>query len=239
MTILAEPPGRPTASIWLYAARGLIPGCWSGTSILMIRKSSVFTGNRDLRLAVDRTIRRFWINRCEKRSRRKGIGGLTDPRADLLRFAGPDMADADIINIHKTEHFVDLPSLAGIPARRKPVVFTLHDLSPITGGCDYPGSCERFTKSCGSCPVLNSGHRENDYSRKIFQMRQAAYGTRFPEEFALVANSRWTLEKARRSGLTAGRRAELIHYGLDQSIYQPENRGIARVKLWGSARTNR
>jgi glycosyltransferase involved in cell wall biosynthesis len=188
----------------------------------------VFTGNRDLRSRVERTLRRAWIHRLEKQSRVKGIGGLTDPRADLLRSAVEEMAGADIINLHKTERFADVPALlASLPAN-KPVVLTLHDLSPITGGCDYPGSCERFVNSCGSCPLLGS-QRENDYSRNIFRMRQVAYGARL--NFAFVANSRWTLDNIQRSGLAAGQRAELIHYGLDQSIYQPENRAVAREAL--------
>jgi glycosyltransferase involved in cell wall biosynthesis len=187
----------------------------------------IFTGSRDLSSRVNRTIRRAWINHCQKKSRASGKIGLTDPRADLLRFAVSEMEDADIINIHKTEYFADIPALlASLPAA-KPVVITLHDLSPITGGCDYPGSCERFTNACGACPLLDS-HQEDDYSRKIFQMRQAAYATRSERNFAFVANSQWTLENARRSGLTRDTQSELIHYGLDQTIYSPANRAVTR-----------
>jgi len=184
-----------------------------------------YTGPRDLWSRADRTLRRAWINHREKQSRASGIAGLTDPRADLLRTAVPELADADIINLHKTEHFADVPALLACLPASKPVVITLHDLSPITGGCDYPGECDRFTKQCGRCPLLGA-HREQDYSRMIFQKRQAAYGTR--QNFALAANSQWTWENARRSGLTAGCRNEVIHYGLDQTIYHPENRAIAR-----------
>lgn len=190
----------------------------------------VFTGDHDWLSRMDRTIRRTWIGHCEKRSRVKAIGGLTDPRADLLRFAGPEMTNVDIINIHKTEHFADLPALLASLPSDKPVVVTLHDLSPITGGCDYPGSCERFINTCGSCPLLGISP-ENDYSRKIFRLRQTAYRRRLPEKLAFVANSRWTLANAQRSGLTAPHRCELIHYGLDQSIYHPENRAVARAAL--------
>jgi glycosyltransferase involved in cell wall biosynthesis len=190
----------------------------------------VFTGDRDWSSRVLRTIRRAWIGHREKSSRVSDKIGLTDPRADLLRFAGPEMADADIINFHKTERFVDLPALfASLPAS-KPVVITLHDLSPITGGCDYPGNCKRFMQTCGSCPMLDS-QQENDYSREIFKVRQAAYGTRDKRKLALAANSRWTLENARSSGLTANCPAEVIHYGLDQDVYHPRNRAIAREAL--------
>jgi glycosyltransferase involved in cell wall biosynthesis len=193
-------------------------------------KVQAYTGNRDLRSRMDRTIRRAWINHCEKKSGINGKIGLTDPRADLLRFTAPEMADVDIINIHKTEYFADIPALLASMPASKPVVITLHDLSPITGGCDYPGSCERFKNGCGECPLLDT-HQENDYSRKIFKMRQNAYAMRLPEKFALVANSRWTLENIKRSGLTAGRRAELIHLALDQNIYKPAHRTIAREAL--------
>jgi glycosyltransferase involved in cell wall biosynthesis len=187
----------------------------------------VFTGNRDLHSRIDRAVRRAWIARGEKQSRTNGKIGLTDPRADLLRQAVPEMLDADVINIHKTEYFADIPALLPSLPANKPVVITLHDLSPLTGGCDYPGNCERFTNACGHCPQVMAAS-ENDYSRKIFRLRQAAYGSRPQHNFALVANSRWTLEKAGRSGLVAGRRAELIHYGLDQNIYHAHHRAVAR-----------
>jgi glycosyltransferase involved in cell wall biosynthesis len=190
----------------------------------------VFVGNRDWSSRIQRTIRRSWINHLEKKSHASGKIGLTDPRADLLRFAVTEMAGADVINFHKTEHFADIPALlASLPAT-KPVVVTLHDLSPITGGCDYPGNCDRFKNSCGACPMLDS-RQEDDYSRKIFALRQAAYATRDKKKFALAANSRWTLENARRSGLTANCRGEVIHYGLDQEVYHPRNRAIAREAL--------
>jgi glycosyltransferase involved in cell wall biosynthesis len=73
--------------------------------------------------------------------------------------------------------------------------------------------------------------RQNDYSRKIFGMRRAAYDTRRKNNFAFVANSQWTLENAKRSGLTSCYRTELIHYGLDQDIYCPRDRAVARQAL--------
>jgi hypothetical protein len=114
--------------------------------------------------------------------------GLTDPRADLLRDVGPEISEADVINIHKVQHFVDLPALLRRLPPSKPVVITLHDLSPITGGCDYPGSCRRFEASCGCCPIMDS-HRAGDYSHRIFRMKEMAYSRPSRERLAFVANS--------------------------------------------------
>ena len=155
---------------------------------------------------------------------------MNDPRADLLRSVDRRIAEADVINIHKVEHFVDLPALLGRLPPSKPVVVTLHDLSPITGGCDYPGSCRRFEAACGCCPIMNS-HRPNDYSRRIFRMKEMAYSGPSRERLAFVANSFWSGEKARLSALTKDRKVEVIHYGLDQTVYSPQKRRESREAL--------
>jgi glycosyltransferase involved in cell wall biosynthesis len=190
--------------------------------------ANVFAGKRDWFHRINRTIRRSWIARLEQQSRAKGTSGLTDPRADLLREATPDMAEADVINLHKTERFADTTTLLAALPPEKPMVITMHDISPVTGGCDYPGGCERFFNSCGCCPLLaNAGER--DYSRKIFQWRRLAYATREAKHFAFVANSHWTRRMAVSSGLASASRVEVIHYGLDHSVYSPQRRAEARA----------
>ena len=193
----------------------------------------VYLGDRVFFHRASRVLRRTWIDHQEKRSRRFGgmvVCGLTDPRADLLRNIGPEISEADVINIHKVQHFVDLPALFQHLAPSKPVVITLHDLSPITGGCDYPGSCHRFQAMCGCCPIMDS-HRAGDYSHRIFRMKEMAYSRPLRERLVFVANSVWSGEKAKLSALTKGRRVEVIHYGLDQSVYSPRKRREAREAL--------
>ncbi len=180
-----------------------------------------------------RVLRRAWISYQEERSRKRGreiICGLNDPRADLLRTVDGRIAEADVINIHKVEHFVDVPALLPRLGSSKPVVITMHDLSSITGGCDYPGSCRRFEQSCGHCPVIDS-RRSADYSHRIFGMKKAAYSEPLPNRMTFVANSRWSAACARASGLSRGRRIDVIHYGIDQKVYSPRKRLEARAAL--------
>ncbi len=194
---------------------------------------AAYSGDRVFFWRASRVLRRTWIDYQEKRSRnssREIMCGLTDPRADLLRAVSPEISEADVINIHKVQHFVDLPALFQLLPPSKPVVITLHDLSPITGGCDYPGSCRRFQARCGCCPIMDS-HRAGDYSHRIFRMKEMAYSRPSREGLAFVANSFWSGEKARLSGLTRGKRVEVIHYGLDQIVYSPQKRREARQAL--------
>jgi glycosyltransferase involved in cell wall biosynthesis len=194
---------------------------------------AVYLGDPGFFCRASRVLRRTWIDYQEKRSRTpdgKVMWGLTDPRADLLRDVGPEISGADVVNIHKVQHFVDVPAVLRYLPPSKPVVITLHDLSPITGGCDYPGSCRRFEAACGCCPIMNS-HRPNDYSRRIFRMKEMAYLRPSRERLAFVANSVWSGEQARLSALTKGRTVEVIHYGLDQDVYSPRKRPEAREVL--------
>jgi glycosyltransferase involved in cell wall biosynthesis len=62
-------------------------------------------------------------------------------------------------------------------------------------------------------------------------MKRSAYSTRSPERFVFVANSHWSAEMAKSSGLVAGSRVEIIHYGLDQYVYSPQKRREAREAL--------
>ena len=126
--------------------------------------------------------------------------------------------------------FVDLPAFLSRLGSSKPIVVTMHDLSAITGGCDYPGSCARFEASCGRCPIIGSKFPA-DYSHRIFRMKQKAYRALAPTQLTFVANSRWSAEHASRSGLVNGTAVELIHYGIDQRIYNPERRQEAREAL--------
>src|SRR6266404_3531334 len=192
-----------------------------------------YVGNSNAAHRAARVVRRAWISYKEKQSRRgcrKIICGLNDPRADLLRSVDRQIAEADVINIHKVQHFVDVPAVLRYLPPSKPVVITLHDLSPITGGCDYPGSCRRFEAACGCCPIMNS-HRPNDYSRRIFRMKEMAYLRPSRERLAFVANSVWSGEQSRHSALTKGRKVEVILYALDQDVYSPRKRRKAREAL--------
>jgi glycosyltransferase involved in cell wall biosynthesis len=190
----------------------------------------VFFGNRGLIHRIHRTLIRSGISYLRKKNRSHGSAVLTDPRADLIRKPTTEMLEADVINFHKTEKFVDIISIFSVLPPEKPIVLTLHDISPMSGGCDYPGDCVKFMERCGKCPILKSTY-DNDYSRKIFHLRQSAYFTRNSNRFALVANSQWTSWMAKKSSLTRSFRINVINLCLDGEVYSPELRSESRLAL--------
>ena len=60
----------------------------------------------------------------------------------------------DIIHLHwVAAGFIRIETLAKI---NKPIIWTLHDSWAFTGGCHITFDCNKYIKSCGCCPTLNS-----------------------------------------------------------------------------------
>lgn len=135
---------------------------------------------------------------------------------------------ADIINLHWMAFFVDYPTFFQSIPNKKPVVWTLHDMNPFTGGCHYTTGCGRFTQGCGACPqVSNSG--PNDISKRAFQLKKKLYRHK---NLTVVTPSRWLSREAQRSHVFSPKtRFEVIPYGLETEVYHPVNKPLARHEL--------
>src|SRR5437588_309147 len=87
----------------------------------------------------------------------------------------PDVKNADIIHLHWVNHgFLNSSHIAEIAKLGKPVVWTFHDSNAFTGGCHVRYSCDHFQHECGNCPLLKNSS-DNDYSRRIWKQKHAAY----------------------------------------------------------------
>jgi glycosyltransferase involved in cell wall biosynthesis len=132
----------------------------------------------------------------------------------------------DVINLHWTgAGFVgtrDLPSLSA------PVVWTMCDMWPITGGCHYAGACKRYAQACGDCPIL--GHRsDRDLSDRAWQAKAAAYEQLL--DLAFVAKSSWMMHAAECSSLVGRHKVYRIPNGLDTATWTPLDQRESRRKL--------
>jgi glycosyltransferase involved in cell wall biosynthesis len=107
----------------------------------------------------------------------------------------------------------------------KPVVWTLHDLWPFTGGCHNPLSCTRYREACGKCPLLHSS-RENDLSRKVFERKRETYGQM--KNLHIVTPSRWLADCVKSGPLLGDRPVTVIPNGLDTELFKPSENSEAR-----------
>jgi glycosyltransferase involved in cell wall biosynthesis len=131
----------------------------------------------------------------------------------------------DIINLHWVcGGYMQVES---VPKFNKPLVWTLHDMWPFTGGCHYSEECDRYTKSCGSCPQLHSS-KDSDLSRWVWQRKAQAWKNL---NLTLVTPSHWLAECAKSSSLLQEYPVNVIANGLDPEVYKPLNRLLVRESL--------
>ena len=154
--------------------------------------------------------------------------GAQGRRAEAL---GPD-----VVHVHWTYGASSVP-LRWICelSRRMPVVWTMHDMWAVTGGCTNPQACERWRDGCGSCPQIagEPGYEKTmDFDRDVtaallHRKRSAFAGTRLHG----VMPSEWMLERIAASGALDGDRLTVVRNVVDTVVFSPGDRGAARAEL--------
>jgi glycosyltransferase involved in cell wall biosynthesis len=129
----------------------------------------------------------------------------------------------DIVHLHWISGaMIRIEKLSKIKA---PIVWTLHDMWPFTGGCHYDLHCGLYKKKCGNCKVLNS-NKSNDISRKGFNRRVNTYSK--IKNMNIVATSSWIGRCAKESFLFKDREIDVIPNPINTELFSPINKNIAR-----------
>ncbi|MHC4503855.1 MAG: glycosyltransferase family 4 protein, partial [Planctomycetota bacterium] len=159
-----------------------------------------------------------------------GCGPFHDDRseqgADLLK----QLPRADVIHLHWVARFVDYRAFLPAAAERAPLVWTLHDMNPFTGGCHYDRDCGRYRESCGACPQLGSA-RDGDLSRAVWRRKSSALSRIRAGRLHVVANSSWLADESRSGPLLGRFPTSVIQLGLDGEVFKPGDRRCARRVL--------
>ena len=124
--------------------------------------------------------------------------------------------DTDIVHLHWiAKSFMDLHKLIYI---KKPIVWTLHDVWPITGGCHCNMGCEKWENGCGSCPQIQSTNPD-DLSRKFWNRKKKTF-LNIPR-LTVIAPSRWLEKKVRKSSFFQNARIIYIPNCIDTDVFFP------------------
>ncbi|MDD2319179.1 MAG: glycosyltransferase family 4 protein [Geobacteraceae bacterium] len=128
----------------------------------------------------------------------------------------------EIVHLHwVAAGFLRIETLAKL---NRPLIWTLHDSWPFTGGCHLPFDCLRYREACGACPTLGSA-RDSDLTRRIWNRKRKAWENL---DLTVIAPSRWLAECAGASALFRQKRIEVLPNGLDTNRFRPIDKGTAR-----------
>jgi glycosyltransferase involved in cell wall biosynthesis len=178
-----------------------------------------------------------WLDRQLERVRHRFESWALVPNAASyygqcrLHKATPPPAEdaaADILHLHWVSRWLDLPSfLNGIP-RQLPIVWTIHDMSPLAGGCFTDFGCDQIESGCRCCPLLKPPFNRVLAAQEWKRRSRALAGRRI---FA-VGNSAFTTNQIRRSALFRGvERIETIHPALNVREFVRHDKAEARRLL--------
>lgn len=139
-------------------------------------------------------------------------------RAGLIR-------SAEVVNLHWVALFQSVESVAALLVAGRPVVWTLHDQHPFTGGCHYTAGCAGYRQDCLDCPQLR--YHFTQLPAKILEAKKRAW----QQNLTIVTPSRWLAGCARHSSLFGKFRVEVIPNSIDHEIYRPVEKIPAKTKL--------
>jgi glycosyltransferase involved in cell wall biosynthesis len=136
----------------------------------------------------------------------------------------------DLIHLHWVAGFVDYYDFfRGVPSQ-VPIVWTLHDMNPFTGGCHYDQGCGRFKKGCGACPQLGSNDPA-DLSHQIWRRKRKGLEYLPSTRLRIVSSSNWLAGESAESSLLGRFPGSVIPHGLDIEDFAPRDRSVARTAL--------
>jgi glycosyltransferase involved in cell wall biosynthesis len=137
--------------------------------------------------------------------------------------------DAVVVgNLHAARWPVSL--LAALRDASLPVVAFMHDGHFASGRCAYPGECRLYETGCDeTCPTATEYPAlEPARIPAAWRLRREIFSG--PKGVALAANSDWTLGMARRA-LPGLERSSVLYYGVDERLFKPLDRALARRLL--------
>ena len=203
-------------------------------SSLLVKKqtrkgSGVYEANLDLPIDLRETASAFeifqhWYLDHNRTPASNSNFTLSESGLDLEKH--PLVEDAEIIHLHSVTRFLSPAAVARLASLGKPVVWTLHDHRPFTGGCHFPGACSRYQTTCSNCPQLGW----DPYFLTEGQLGDAL--ELIPaRRITFVAPTEFLANKARESALLRNSRIEVIPYGVDPRVFQVKWKPQAKSHL--------
>lgn len=194
------------------------------SSVLTIRDIEMF--NQGLK---ERIKRKISFNAADRKTKRYAPKSYFNFDLKGLDFTlVPQIQQADIIHLHwVADGMASNHTIERLSVLHKPIVWTLHDMHPFTGGCHYDEQCGRYMEHCGMCPLLSSNdERDITYTNMI--QKEAAVKKL---NLTVVGCSRWIANCAKKSSVFKRHKCITIPNIIDQSVYYPIDKHTARQAL--------
>lgn len=134
----------------------------------------------------------------------------------------------DIVHFHDLTTAVS-PFTLKLLSRNIPVVWTMHDTSPFTGGCINPFGCDHFTQGCYDCPQKGNWPMDGHFHWGPLYQKIKKYIHQEPN-IHLISPSQWLIQMAKKSHIIQ-KDIHLINNCVNQEIFKALDKNIAKQQL--------
>ncbi len=131
--------------------------------------------------------------------------------------------EADIINLHWVANFLDFESF--FKKNEKPVVWTLHDMNPFTGGEHYTENFVGIDEEGFPIKRILNDFEIAEFKKNIWGKKASLSVDR---NLTIVAPSQWLAQEARKSEVFKNFPVHCIPYGLDAEIFAPRDKHFSK-----------
>ena len=134
------------------------------------------------------------LNRLKLFGRRHAPEMFSSPYSLLRPEENGLVRNADIVNLHWVSHFINWENFFDHIDR--PVVWTMHDMNPFTGGGHHSFDCNGYKSDCYNCPQTKGNffkyYAAENLTKKVEKMQNR-------DLVHIVSPSNWLGERAKES----------------------------------------
>ena len=164
------------------------------------------------------------------KNRPKGLELFSFPKSNYDITKSPLYEEADIINLHWVAGFLDYETF--FKYNKKPVVWTLHDMHPFTGGEHYE---EQLLGIDTDGNPIKRNKTDIEKRTTAVNKNYIFQALKNVENLTIVAPSKWLANEAKNSDAFSNRPIHWIPYGINPEIFKPRDRDYSR-ELFGIAK---
>jgi len=137
---------------------------------------------------------------------------------------------ADIIHLNwPTRNWLSIANIGQLLRLNKPIVWTLHDVWGLTGGCHVLlNGCDKWQNSCGNCPFIQDGRWNKDISYMVMKRKKRFFQN---PNLTIITPSTWMMHNIQRSPLFCDSRIYHIPNMLRTEAAKPYDKNIIESEL--------
>lgn len=140
----------------------------------------------------------------------------------------PLYKSADIVNLHWVSYLLDFKSF--FKKNNKPLIWSLSDMNPFTGGCHYSNGCIKYISDyCTNCFQLTGTEDENNAHYNLLKKVKSLHKT--SQKPLIITPANWMYKKAKKSLMFKSLEHHIIPHPSDEKVYFLKNKSEKKKKF--------